>query len=572
MAYVNFSHLTCHLIKAKVSVEECHREFRKAVAKFGDAESFMKTDERDNLWIKTDVVGLIVNDITRNPAIDAAIDKMCEICDQTVTIREKLFVDYMINGPDEFDDVHPSVIKLTKPMASSNAIPPTSPDQKSPELTTPCAFDSTHPKNNFPQFDQWINLTHMANHLIDANVSPVTFRNYFLKYTMDHPTEEVAKTNANGHHSITSKAFHEIVSQYPFGDKIRLIGEGVLLNGASDNVTYFECDCLPSDDARQYANHVMNGSPLTDELMTLGKYEEKKEPVQRAQIAVNFRKINDLRTMSTDDTQLFKSLYGRSIPHRDLYKKEQFTSTVLDVPKVVAFDPAKDDLVRMAGCDSKFAELVADKSGDSTIPFKWTVESSIDKILPPKQPTVDDVRHAMFVALGRNEFGPRINFTTVAVGLLHANASRENCRRGFIAFSHLYSERQLVSEATRGFTPAEPILITDSNGDYWLWADAIIFIIDHCTPSMELVSLKAKIARGELPSKHNDNANAICSRDFANFVVTGISLKDKPARDTLDAAMNLTRSVIALRDRVHAVQSSVGAQFLANLFNNNLSY
>jgi len=61
----------------------------------------------------------------------------------------------------------------------------------------------------------------------------------------------------------------------------------------------------------------------------------------------------------------------------------------------------------------------------------------------------------------------------------------------------------------------------DSSGNYWVWPDVALFIVDHVTPTFQIVSIKRKIITGDAlntPEGCCKSAALLC-----RYIVTGVS-------------------------------------------------
>jgi hypothetical protein len=105
----------------------------------------------------------------------------------------------------------------------------------------------------------------------------------------------------------------------------------------------------------------------------------------------------------------------------------------------------------------------------------------------------------------------RVNMTqilTLAAQSTRDPNAKECIREGFESFIQNYDGKS-------------PPFTVDENGDHWTWPDAILFILDHMSPSYSLIAIKRQISAGNVAFEDCD-VGASAGRQFTNYVVTGV--------------------------------------------------
>ncbi len=300
-----------------------------------------------------------------------------------------------------------------------------------------------------------------------------------------------------------------------------------------------------------------------------------------------------------DRDVFMRSLFGQSVPHLAMHMptvKPVAADVALARPEIVTFDPdaaVRPGLpeVRPATDAARPIEATDGARTDPSFPYDWTLDPDVDAGCP--EPSGLDLSQAgcgniaawVHAATGVNmtadvtppptpraqprvwslppdtskldaipvDCSQRINFTEICHALIRAHVSAAECRRGFTAFAKEYGQRRMDDEIKHFINAATQrpaqIVLCDAAGDYQLWPDAILFMLDHCTPSFDLLAVKKRIIRDEMFPPVADEMSAIAARGFANHVVTGVDLAEPARRDsfdrTFDAAADLAK--IALR-------------------------
>jgi hypothetical protein len=131
----------------------------------------------------------------------------------------------------------------------------------------------------------------------------------------------------------------------------------------------------------------------------------------------------------------------------------------------------------------------------------------------------------------------RVNLTSIAYMVQmksHDSNAHTQMRDGFELYIEHYNRED---------TP----YTIDANGNCWVWPDVALFIIDHVTPTFEIVSIKRNIITGTAVT-----ASEECCKEASlliRYIVTGISNdnnEEPVVEQHLKDVKNISRLVLEL--------------------------
>jgi hypothetical protein len=109
----------------------------------------------------------------------------------------------------------------------------------------------------------------------------------------------------------------------------------------------------------------------------------------------------------------------------------------------------------------------------------------------------------------------RVNFTNIAI-IVQRSACDDKAsyqmRKGFESYIEHYSRE-------------EAPYILDVDGDYWVWPDVAMFIIDHVTPTFEIVAIKRRLSGGEVIANPFHRKAVVA---LSRYIATGVMRNDDP--------------------------------------------
>lgn len=196
----------------------------------------------------------------------------------------------------------------------------------------------------------------------------------------------------------------------------------------------------------------------------------------------------------------FKLINSDTVSWEKIVDVEQLSNSKY---RVLTSDERVDDIKTPCTVDSPSGSNINALPED--IPFN-------DNIFTPYLPmSVSDVSVDM----------ERVNFTAIAyIAQMESSDAKAHTqmREGFEMFIEHYK---------RDETP----YTLDDNGNYWVWPDVALFILDHVTPTFKMVALKRRIFNGEEFKDLEEHAARLLGR----YIVTGVS--DDNNRNTVSNGM-----------------------------------